>query len=39
MRRFCKTGLLACFALSLFGEPVDTIYTARYVVTMDPPAA
>ena len=35
MRLSCRTGLLACFALCAFGEPVDAIYTARYVVTMD----
>src|SRR5437667_3187203 len=41
MRRSClrprRIGLLACaFLFSVFGENVDTIYTARYVVTMDP---
>jgi 5-methylthioadenosine/S-adenosylhomocysteine deaminase len=38
MLRFSSgTGLLTCvFALSLFGENADAIYTARYIVTMDP---
>src|ERR1051326_2482507 len=38
MLRFSSgTRLLTCvFALSLFGENADAIYTARYIVTMDP---
>ena len=34
MIRSCSILLLACFSL-LFGEDVDSIWTARFVVTMD----
>lgn len=37
LRSFSRTGLLTCFfVIALFGENVDAIYTARYVITMDP---
>jgi len=37
MLRSCRTVLVACVvACAAFGENVDAIYTARYVVTMDP---